>query len=138
RGAGQADGMQAEPLTGQEVDDIDIRPLDQGGQPLAGGAADLGRLDLRPAINLVINGRDPKPVVQPCQRRLVPGFPQPPQADHPDPEPNLLRTDQARLLAILAAAPRVAKAHSRLTPYRIEGYPKQGPGDPPLPTVSYP
>ena len=100
--------MQPEPLARQQVDHVDVGPLDQRRQPLAGRAADLGRLDLGPAKDLIVDRRDPEPVLQPCQRRLVPGLPEPAQSDHPDPEPNVLRPDQARLLAIRSVALREA------------------------------
>ena len=91
--------MQAEPLGREQVDDVDVGPLHQGRQPLAGGAAELLGLDLGPAEDLVVDRRDLEPVLQPRQRRLVPGLPEPAQADHSHPEPNVFRLAQSRLLA---------------------------------------
>jgi len=51
-------------------------------------------------VNLVIDCGDPEPVLQPCQRRLVPGLPEPTQADDTHPEPNVFRLVQIRLLAL--------------------------------------
>src|SRR5262245_12050025 len=121
--------MQPEPLARQEVDHIDVGPFHQGREARAGGAANLRGLDLGTAVDLVVHGGDPEPIVQPRQRRLVPGLPQPPQSDDPDPEPNLIQPSQARLLAIPAHelhACRLADT-SRLTPYGFEGYPDRHP-----------
>ena len=91
--------VQAEPLGREQVDDIDVGTFHQGRQALAGGASELLGLDLGAAENLVVDRRDPEPVVQPQERRLVPGLPEPAQADHSHPEPDVLRLDQSRLLA---------------------------------------
>ena len=92
--------MKPEPLARQQVDHIDIGPLHQRGQSLAGRAADLGGLELGPAKHRVVDGRHPEPIVQTGQRRLVPGLPEPAQPDDSDTEPHVLRPDQARLLAM--------------------------------------
>ena len=110
--------MEAEPLGRQQVDGLDVGPLDQLGQPVAGGAAELLGLQGRPARDLVVDGADLEPVLHPGQRRLVPGFPEPAQADHTDPEPDASRRGQGggassrgardrgrRLGMALAAAP---------------------------------
>ena len=102
RRARQRDRMQPEPLARQQIDDVDVGPLHQRREPLGRRAADLARLDLGAATHLVVDRRDPEPILQPGQRRLVPGLPEPAQSDHTHPEPNWLRPDQAPLLAILA------------------------------------
>ena len=118
--------MKPEPLARQEVDHIDVGPLHQRGQSFAGRAADLGRFELGAAKHRVVDGRDPEPILQTGQRRLVPGLPEPAQPDDSHPEPHVLRPDQARLLAVrssLAVTLSLAAASSRLSAYRILSYP---------------
>ena len=98
--------MQPEPLRRQQVDDIHVRAFDQGRESLDGRTAELLGLELGPAVNLVIDGGDQEPVRQSCQRRLVPALPEAAQTDHSDPEPNLFRLAQDRLLALPHRDPR--------------------------------
>ena len=132
RGACQGDGMKPEPLTRQEVDHIDVGPLDKCRQSLAGRAADLGGLELGPAKHRVVHGRHPEPIVQTGQGRLVPGFPEPAQPDDSHTEPHVLRPDQARLLAtrsLLAMTLAVTVAVRRLSACGILGYPNSQASD---------
>ena len=97
--------MEAEPLGRQQVDDVDVGPLDQRDQPVDGRAAELAGLDLGPAGDLVVDGGDLEPVPHLRQGRLVSGLPEPAQADHPDPEPDVFGTCQGRLPTRRRAAP---------------------------------
>jgi hypothetical protein len=66
RGAGQRDRMETEPLARQQVDHVDIRPLDQSREPLAGRTADLCRLELGASEYVVVDRRDPEPIREAC------------------------------------------------------------------------
>ena len=84
----RADGterMEAEPLGGQQVDDIDVGSFHQRPDASDRRAADLSGLDLRPPRDLIVHRDNLEAVAHLQQRGLVASLPEPSQTDDADP-----------------------------------------------------
>ena len=123
RGDGAFQRVQAEPLGREEVNGVDVRPVDEGRDALGRVAGERPGLDLGAAGHLVVDGGDAESVGHPGQGRLVPRLPEPAEPDHADAEPVLSRRRQHRLpgparSAILRTTPSSPPPEGRRGLYR--------------------